>query len=173
MFSYVPKNADDAISLRFENDVLCCTSENVELRHHFSLSSDYSSPSPFEVSASYSFRGGSASPWVYVPRAKVFKQKAGKFIPPDTLTIQCKIWKMNGSLAEDGECTAVTEVDVERVSFGGMVADFSGLSPDKNKIIHVRSASDESLPFRANIGVTSGGTIFIELIPLSYENIRV
>ncbi|GBM97891.1 hypothetical protein AVEN_205314-1 [Araneus ventricosus] len=80
---------------------------------------------------------------------------------------------MNGSLAEDGECAAVAEVDVERVSFGGMVTHFRGLTPYEKKIIHNRSASDERLPFCMNIGLASEGTIFIELTPLSYENIRV
>ncbi|GBM97890.1 hypothetical protein AVEN_205313-1 [Araneus ventricosus] len=62
MIPDLTKNGDDAIGLRFESDALCCPYENIDLNYRFSLSSDHFSSSPVEVSALYTFRGGSASP---------------------------------------------------------------------------------------------------------------
>ncbi|GBN66481.1 Speckle-type POZ protein [Araneus ventricosus] len=146
----------------------------IELDYDLSLFSEHS-PSPlFEASSSHAFQKGYRSPPFLIPKAKVFERKEEELLPPDNITIQFKIWKKLGSLSEDGECTLTTEAQVERISFVGMVENFSELTPDKKKAIRIRSAFEKIPLSSMNMGMTCEGIIFIEFfIPLSGTMIRL
>ncbi|CAL1298339.1 unnamed protein product [Larinioides sclopetarius] len=146
----------------------------IELDYHLSVFSDHS-PSPlFEASSSHAFQKGYRSPPFLVPKAKVFERKEGELLPPDNITIQIKIWKKLGSLSEDGECMLTTEAQVERISFVGVVENFSDLTHENKKAIRIRSAFDKIPLSSMNIGLTCEGIIFIEFfIPLSGTIIRL
>ncbi|GBN66479.1 Speckle-type POZ protein [Araneus ventricosus] len=163
---------NEFICLAISNEKVSMLTDDINFDYCFSISSDHSSLPPFVASSSHVFLDDLSRPCIYVPKDKVFEQKAGRFIPPDIMTIKSQIWKREGSLSEDGECTMITKAQVERVSFVGVVENFSDLTSFRKKALRIRSASVECPLFSMNINQTNGGVIFVEIIPWVFEKIE-
>ncbi|CAL1294596.1 unnamed protein product [Larinioides sclopetarius] len=67
---------------------------------------------------------------IFEKREEVFVTKRSVFLPQDTLTARCKIWKSDGEMAEDMQCFARTRIGVQKRSFLWNVKNFSKLQSD-------------------------------------------
>ncbi|KAF8771077.1 TD and POZ domain-containing protein 4 [Argiope bruennichi] len=157
-----------AITHEKTSDVL----KNNNLDYCFSVSSDHPSLPPFEVASSQEFFDYLGRPCLYVPKDRVFKLKAGIFIPSDTIIIKSKVWKREESASEDGKCMIITIAQVEQLSFGCVVENFSDLAFYRKTDVRIRSASVVKPVTSMNINLTNGEIIFIEIIPWDYEKIE-
>ncbi|GBM11964.1 TD and POZ domain-containing protein 4 [Araneus ventricosus] len=94
----------------------------------------------------------------FVKRENVFLTKNSKFLPQDTLTAVCRIWKSVGELTQDVYVFARTRIGIEKRFFEWKLDKFSRLDSEEKRTYIIKSlASGRHLMF-LNMFVTGGQT---------------
>ncbi|GBM11950.1 Speckle-type POZ protein B [Araneus ventricosus] len=91
-------------------------------------------------------------------REDVFVTKRSIFLPQDTLTARCRIWKSDGEMAEDVQCFARTRIGVQRRSFLWNVKNFSTLEPEKKCTYQIKSIENGSPLMSVDLSLSGGST---------------
>ncbi|CAL1262216.1 unnamed protein product [Larinioides sclopetarius] len=75
-------------------------------------------------------------------REDVFPERRSFFNFRDTFTARCKIWKNEGEISKDVQCTARTRISVLKTSFVWNIKNFSALELEKNYVYDIKSLED-------------------------------
>ncbi|KAF8771280.1 TD and POZ domain-containing protein 4 [Argiope bruennichi] len=75
-----------------------------------------------------------------VKMSEVYKSKREIFLPEDTLTMRCRLWKRFGEMTKNVKCLARTIIGVEKISFLWDLENFSTLEPEKRRTYLIKSA---------------------------------
>ncbi|KAF8771275.1 Speckle-type POZ protein B like protein [Argiope bruennichi] len=67
----------------------------------------------------------------FAQKEEIFNTKRSLFIPEDTLTVRCRIWKNGEGMSQHVQCLARTRLEVEKRSFLWNLKDFSTVELDK------------------------------------------
>ncbi|KAF8771271.1 Speckle-type POZ protein B like protein [Argiope bruennichi] len=70
---------------------------------------------------------------------KIFNTKRSLYVPQDTLTVRCRIWKNGEGMSENGQCLARTRFEVEKRSFLWSLKNFSTIELDKKCKYSIKS----------------------------------
>ncbi|GBM68904.1 hypothetical protein AVEN_117472-1 [Araneus ventricosus] len=115
------------------NYIVCCLWKVKDVPSSFSvgyelsfLTQNESTLNSVEVSAA-AFKEELYSVPLRVHRDVVFGEERASLLPNDTLTIQCKIWEVEGSILETERCFAETEIEVQHNSSIFTIERFSSL----------------------------------------------
>ncbi|GBN94312.1 Speckle-type POZ protein B [Araneus ventricosus] len=99
---------------------------------------------------------------LFVSRNEVFVARS-TFLPQDTFTLRCKMWKRVGEMSKDVQCFARTRIFVEEMSFLWKIKDFSTLESDEKQTYEIKSLESGQQLMCLELFVT-GGQIFDEKI---------
>ncbi|GBO16393.1 Speckle-type POZ protein [Araneus ventricosus] len=112
----------------------------------------------------------------FVSRKEVFVVRRSVFLPQDTLTVRCRMWKSVGGMSKDVQCFARTRIAVEKRSFLWKIEHFSTLKEDKKETYEIKShGNDErlmSLELFLTRGLVSDETVRFKMIP-NYQNMKM
>ncbi|CAL1294597.1 unnamed protein product [Larinioides sclopetarius] len=104
----------------------------------------------------------------FAEREEVFNTRRSKFLPQDTLTARCRIWKSDGEMSEDVCCFARTRIGVQKRSFLCKVNNFSTLESGEKFTYDIESVDHNkvliSIHFSLTEGLGSEEIILFELI---------
>ncbi|GBN88851.1 hypothetical protein AVEN_176736-1 [Araneus ventricosus] len=92
----------------------------------------------------------------FVKREDVFILKRSTFLPKDTLTARCRIWKNVGEMTENVRCFARTRIGVEKRSFLWNLENFSSFEPEKECAYLIKSLENDSVLMTVNLCLTGG-----------------
>ncbi|CAL1280037.1 unnamed protein product [Larinioides sclopetarius] len=90
----------------------------------------------------------------FVKREEVFDTKRTIFMPKDTLTVRCKIWKNGESVLQNVRCFARTRLRIERRSFMWNLENFSALESEKKYSYLIKSVRGDELLLSIDLFVT-------------------
>ncbi|KAF8770885.1 Speckle-type POZ protein like [Argiope bruennichi] len=92
-----------------------------------------------------------------VHRDELFGEKRAALLQHDILTVQCKIWEVEGSILETEQCFAETEIEVQRYSSIWTIERFSNLKPDSHEnLLNVNdSVLSDNFPSSTKMHTTS------------------
>ncbi|GBO44374.1 hypothetical protein AVEN_201047-1, partial [Araneus ventricosus] len=104
---------------------------------------------------------------------EVLKSRKADYLPQDTLSLRCKIWRGEGSIQQVNEISARTRIGIEQICFHHVTESFSKLEPNEKKTTHIRTPSKKcdlssSLYF---IDDSSEGKVMVEITPSSTKEI--
>ncbi|GBL91390.1 hypothetical protein AVEN_146403-1, partial [Araneus ventricosus] len=112
----------------------------------------------------------------FVSRNEVFTVRRSVFLPQDTLTARCRIWKSVGEMSKDVQCFARTRIAVEKRSFLWNIENFSTFRKDKKETYEIKfHGNDESfmsLELFLTRGLVFDETVRFKIIP-NYQNIKM
>ncbi|GBM11965.1 TD and POZ domain-containing protein 5 [Araneus ventricosus] len=100
---------------------------------------------------------------IFQNREEMFVTKRSKFLPQDTLTVRCRIWKTVGEMTEDYRCTARTRIGVQKRSFLWKLENFSSLETEKKYTYQIESPVSDA-PLKAIDLFVTGGVNCDEII---------
>ncbi|GBM11924.1 hypothetical protein AVEN_209623-1 [Araneus ventricosus] len=86
-----------------------------------------------------------------VARFEMFSAKRSVFLPHDTLTTRCRIWKSVGEVPESGQWFARTRIGVAKRSFVWNIEKFSTLEPGNEVTYSIMSAMNDKLLLSLNL----------------------
>ncbi|GBM09567.1 Speckle-type POZ protein [Araneus ventricosus] len=89
-------------------------------------------------------------------RGDVFITKRSAFLPQDTLTARCRIWKSVGEMTDDVRCIARTRIGVEKRSFLWKLENFSTLESGKKYTYKIKSLAHDKQLMSVNLSLTEG-----------------
>ncbi|KAF8771295.1 TD and POZ domain-containing protein 5 [Argiope bruennichi] len=92
----------------------------------------------------------------FVKREDVFLTKRSEFLPQNTLTVRCKIWKCTRELLQDVCCSARTRIGAEKRSFLWKIENFSALEIDKKYSYLLKSFVNNKQLITLDLSVTGG-----------------
>ncbi|GBM09571.1 hypothetical protein AVEN_29424-1 [Araneus ventricosus] len=92
----------------------------------------------------------------FAKREEVFVMKRLAFLPQDTMTARCRIWKSTGEMAEDVHCIVRTRIGVEKRSILWNVGNFSTLESGKKYTYKIKSLAHDKQLMSVNISLTEG-----------------
>ncbi|GBN47385.1 Speckle-type POZ protein [Araneus ventricosus] len=95
-------NGPEELSVNFE--LSCLSSEKSPLYSHF-----------FPESDQYFKRKTSFGHPRFLRRHEVFVQRKSLYMPRDTLTVRCRMWKDEGDISESGKIFGLTCLEIERI----------------------------------------------------------
>ncbi|GBM80962.1 TD and POZ domain-containing protein 1 [Araneus ventricosus] len=108
-------------------------------------------------------------------RAEVFDMFVDKdhlFLPDDTLTVRCRMWKSQGTMSESVRCTVATRFNSECTSFDGVIGTFSSLKTKSKNSMCIKP-TDKELPFTSmNLLISDNGELCIQIMPCEYFNTK-
>ncbi|GIX99917.1 TD and POZ domain-containing protein 1 [Caerostris extrusa] len=99
----------------------------------------------------------------FVTRNKVFFKERFRFLPDDTLTARCRMWRSDGKTTEDGKIYARTRIRVESRSVGWNIEKFSQLEPYKAITFPINSTKENKQLMNLDLYLT-GGQKFEEVL---------
>ncbi|GBM31306.1 TD and POZ domain-containing protein 4 [Araneus ventricosus] len=103
----------------------------------------------FEESLGYGFLE-------FVKREEVYDTKRSIFLPEDTLTVRCRMWKIGETMLRDVRYFARTRIGVEKISFWWDLENFSSLESGKKISRLVKSPMNGTPLMSADLIVTGG-----------------
>lgn len=92
----------------------------------------------------------------FIARSDVLRFEKDLYLPNDTLTARCRLWKSNSSVAESGECVARTRIGVEKGRFKWEIRDFSKLQANKKTSLVVERATEPDAPISLVLYLSGG-----------------
>ncbi|GBM03246.1 Speckle-type POZ protein [Araneus ventricosus] len=105
----------------------------------------------------------------------ILLRRKAEYLPKDTLSVCCKMWKGKGAARNVGQISARTRILTENYSFLHVVENFSALQPNINQTINIHSYSKKGRVISCSLCFISGtyceGNIMIEIVPSDDENI--
>ncbi|GBM04525.1 Speckle-type POZ protein [Araneus ventricosus] len=99
----------------------------------------------------------------FAKRKDVYDTSRDLFLPQDTLTVRCRIWKKGESMTQDVRCFARTRIGVEKRSFLWNLEKFNTLEPEKKCTYLIKSPKNDEPMMSVDLFVTAG-TICDEII---------
>ncbi|GBL97573.1 hypothetical protein AVEN_163017-1 [Araneus ventricosus] len=102
-------------------------------------------------------------------REEVFVHKKKMFMPDDTFTVRCRMWKSQGLILESARCSVETRIDVECRSFFGVIEKFTSIEPSSKSKVCFKSSSEEILLSAMNLCVDDNGELTLQIKPVDYE----
>ncbi|CAL1262212.1 unnamed protein product [Larinioides sclopetarius] len=98
------------------------------------------------------------------------------FLPQDTLTARCRLWKSVGEMSKNVQCFARTRIAVEKRSFLWNIKDFSTFSFYKVQTYEIKSHDDDKMLMTLELSIPDGlicdELIRVKIIPDS-ENTKI
>ncbi|GBM80958.1 TD and POZ domain-containing protein 4 [Araneus ventricosus] len=144
--------------------------DTFEIDHELSFLTGDGSVIHSEIFRNKKYRKGYID-WDSVLRAKrddVFVHKKHLFIPGDTLTIRCRMWKSQGSLSESVKCSIETQIVTECKTFVGAIQKFSSLRTSSQNFLNILYADSEF--FRVmDLYIFDDGKLVIDIGLINYE----
>ncbi|KAF8771425.1 TD and POZ domain-containing protein 1 [Argiope bruennichi] len=105
---------------------------------------------------------------LYVIKDKTFFHQKHLFIPGDTLTVRCRMWKSGESISQSEMCFAETQIETfSSKAFVGSIKRFSSLQAGEKYPLCVKSPSTEISFCSTNLSIVSDGKLEVEVIPIS------
>ncbi|GBM11951.1 Speckle-type POZ protein B [Araneus ventricosus] len=92
----------------------------------------------------------------FVKRNDVFISKRAAFLPRDTLTARCRIWKSVGQMSEGVRCFARTRIGVQKRTFLWNVKNFSTLESEKKCSYKIKSIETDASLLSVDLSLTGG-----------------
>ncbi|GBN91662.1 hypothetical protein AVEN_273316-1 [Araneus ventricosus] len=90
--------------------------------------------SPFKEQRGAYFHINHQSKLVKLIDNSVFKKRRAEFLPKDTLTNGCRIWRRENEILTTYLCFARTQLRLMRRSFVWPIEKFSGLRPGEKRV---------------------------------------
>ncbi|GFS84082.1 TD and POZ domain-containing protein 1 [Nephila pilipes] len=84
-------------------------------------------------------------------KEELFHLKRASFLPQDTLTVTCKMWKSTEHLKQRGRCVARTRIGVERSSFVWAVERFSSFGSDEKNTYEIVATKENEIAVSLNL----------------------
>ncbi|GBO08051.1 Speckle-type POZ protein-like A [Araneus ventricosus] len=128
-------------------------------------------------------KGGVTGSYEFVSRNEVFTVRRSVFLPQDTLTVRCRMWKSVGEMSKDVQCFARTRIAVEKRSFLWNIENFSTLKDKKEtyeikfhgkgeRLMSLELSLTGGLLCDVTRGMVSDETIRFKMIP-NYQNMKM
>ncbi|XP_055943666.1 TD and POZ domain-containing protein 3-like [Argiope bruennichi] len=87
-----------------------------------------------------------------IQRDEVLLLRNPEYLPNDTLTVRCKIWKEEVKINEKVTLiSARTRIGIEHVSFLHVVGGFSALTPNQRRTVQIRSPTKENCAISSSV----------------------
>ncbi|GBN51151.1 hypothetical protein AVEN_18701-1 [Araneus ventricosus] len=154
-----PRGEEDGnyISCYLSRDSDCTGEKIVEIKYKLSFIGKCGLDlTPYgSIRASFLKGGGYGYP-KFEKREDVFILKRSTFLPKDTLTVRCKIWKNLGDMAENVRCFALTRIGVEKRSFVWNLEEFSTFQPEKECTYLIKSTEKDTDLMSVNLSLVGG-----------------
>ncbi|XP_055953411.1 speckle-type POZ protein B-like [Argiope bruennichi] len=80
----------------------------------------------------------------FAMREDVFVARRSAFLPQDTLTARCRIWKSVGEISKDVQCFARTRIGIEKTSFLWSIKNFSSIQSVDKYVYRVKSLKNNA-----------------------------
>ncbi|GBM67078.1 Speckle-type POZ protein [Araneus ventricosus] len=103
----------------------------------------------------------------FVQRDDIHLRRKSEYLPNDTLSVCCKMWKGESNVENAEQISARTRILIEKISFLHVVENFSTLQPNVKKTIKIRSNSVEGGFLTISLYYTDGSCeekIIIEIV---------
>ncbi|CAL1263562.1 unnamed protein product [Larinioides sclopetarius] len=126
------------------------------------------------VTAAYDkikMKGNEWSSPLLLPKYTVFFEKPDEFLPKDSLTVRCRIWKINQESINAERHFATTQIEIEKASLFGIVKKTEWPFYGQRYQVQFISVSTEASPIFINVRVIEG-TPYAEIHPANYESIK-
>ncbi|GBN01123.1 Speckle-type POZ protein [Araneus ventricosus] len=91
----------------------------------------------------------------FVNREEVYDTKRLVFLPQDTLTVRCKMWKKGEEMLQDVRCTARSRIGIRRRTFFWNLENFSTLEPERKCNYLIRSIENDEPILNVDLFVTA------------------
>ncbi|CAL1282224.1 unnamed protein product [Larinioides sclopetarius] len=105
----------------------------------------------------------------FAMREDVFGARRSAFLPHDTLTARCRIWKTNGESLKEVQCFARTRIGVEKTSFLYSIKNFSTIQSVDKYFYRIKSLKNNAylmcMVFNLPGGLNSEETISFDITP--------
>ncbi|GBM03300.1 TD and POZ domain-containing protein 4 [Araneus ventricosus] len=103
----------------------------------------------------FTFKEGIAmgSEQFHIEADEILRRKA-EYLPKDTLSVCCKIWKGEGDVRKVVQISARNRITTEKVSFPHIVKSFSSLLPNVKRTFRIKSSSKEKRDISSSIYFT-------------------
>ncbi|GBM04521.1 TD and POZ domain-containing protein 3 [Araneus ventricosus] len=92
----------------------------------------------------------------FVRRQEIYGTKRSVFLPQDTLTVRCRIWKKGESILQDVRCFVRTRIGVEKSSFLWNLENFNTLALEKKISRVIKSPMNDVPLMSVDMFVTAG-----------------
>ncbi|CAL1294607.1 unnamed protein product [Larinioides sclopetarius] len=92
----------------------------------------------------------------YLKREDVFLTKRSIYLPQDTLTVRCRMWKSVGEMPQDVCCIARTRIGVEKIAFIWEIENFTALELEKKCIYLIKSLANGRDLVSLDLSVSAG-----------------
>ncbi|CAL1291398.1 unnamed protein product [Larinioides sclopetarius] len=103
-----------------------------------------------------------------VQTSEIHLQRKAEYLPNDTLSVRCKIWKGEGDVLNTEQITVRTRIITTTISFLHVVENFSKLQPNVKNTVKVQPRSKKRRVFLSNLYFTNDScceeTITIEIL---------
>ncbi|GBN55474.1 Speckle-type POZ protein-like B [Araneus ventricosus] len=140
------------------------------------LSSDGTALHAFKTTNAEIRKGEGIGSLEFVSRNEVFFARRSVYLPQDTLTLRCRMWKSVGEMSKDVQCFARTRIAVEKRSFLWSIANFSTLKPHGKKTYEIKSHDNGKNFMSLELYLTGGRlcdeAVRFKMIP-NYQNIKM
>ncbi|GIY92846.1 TD and POZ domain-containing protein 4 [Caerostris extrusa] len=93
---------------------------------------------------------------LFAAREEVFIRRRSAFLPNDTLTARCRMWRSDNKMTESGECFARTRIGVEARSVAWNIVDFSLIEPYNMISLPIKSSTDDEALMILELFLTGG-----------------
>ncbi|GIX95146.1 uncharacterized protein CDAR_178791 [Caerostris darwini] len=89
-------------------------------------------------------------------REEVFRSRRSAYLPRDTLTLRCRIWKSEGDMPQSEHCFARSFPAIDRTSFVWSLKKFSAIESGHKETTLINSAFRSEPPMEMNLFLTQG-----------------
>ncbi|KAF8777726.1 Speckle-type POZ protein-like like protein [Argiope bruennichi] len=105
----------------------------------------------------------------------VLLRRKAEFLPQDTLSVRCKIWRGEGEIKQVKQIAARTRIGIEEISFLHTVECFSTLESNQVKTIHITSPLQRGFDLSSSLYFSDGSCckdkIVMEIAPTDENQI--
>ncbi|GBN78865.1 Protein roadkill [Araneus ventricosus] len=140
------------------------------------LSSDATALHAFKKKSEVIRKGNSTGSSEFVSRNEVLFARRSVYLPQNTLTVRCRMWKSADEMSKDVQCFARTCITVEKRSFLWNIGNFSTLKSHGKKTYEIKSHDNVknfmSLELFLTGGLLCDETIRFRIIP-DYQNVKM
>ncbi|GFU74209.1 TD and POZ domain-containing protein 5 [Trichonephila clavipes] len=96
----------------------------------------------------FSFQRDEVGDLMEIMKKELLQSQRQQFLPKDTLTTRCRMWKKFGQITEDRQCFARTRIGVEKRSFVWKIPEFSSYRERK---FDIKSILDDKIVMTLNL----------------------
>ncbi|CAL1295604.1 unnamed protein product, partial [Larinioides sclopetarius] len=110
----------------------------------------------------------------FVKRDETPLHRKVDFLPQDTLSVRCKMWRGEGSVREATKIAARTRIGIEEISFLHVIESFSELEPDEKKTIQIKSSAKRQCSLTSSLYFTEDlneGKMMLQISPRTENQI--